>query len=224
MKKIKTDEVKCNSSENVTHEVYLVRDKIENLLYVGHGQIGRSKHCVSGKSHVKELNAMYFSGQSMRVEVIFVSNKKKCEELENYLIRKHRPLFNKRNRKSDYNKKHITDNFKSGWLEYFFETTGTIDLEKLNRDTEKFENFLVRFPLSTRGVVFECREDIECMFGVYVFREVYPDFWVISDNLLCEIHHTKVNDLIKYYIKAEKTDKRLNELINKMKQNDQQIK
>ena len=42
-------------------EVYVAYGENNEVLYVGQGNIGRYKHCLSGTSHNKELNRYYFN-------------------------------------------------------------------------------------------------------------------------------------------------------------------
>ena len=78
-------------------EVYVAKDILGNILYVGSGKNGRHLHCTSGKSHVLELNKMYFMGEEIVVEVVNTC-KTKSESLrkEQTLIQELNPKFNKR--------------------------------------------------------------------------------------------------------------------------------
>ena len=54
-------------------EVYIAYGGNNEVLYVGQGNIGRHKHCLSGISHNKDLNRYYFNNgedSSMTVEVV----------------------------------------------------------------------------------------------------------------------------------------------------------
>ena len=42
-------------------EVYVAYGENNEVLYVGQGNTGRHKHCLSGTSHCRELNRYYFS-------------------------------------------------------------------------------------------------------------------------------------------------------------------
>ena len=54
-------------------EVYIAYGGNNEVLYVGQGNIGRHKHCLSGTSHCRELNRYYFSNgeNSIFVDVVF---------------------------------------------------------------------------------------------------------------------------------------------------------
>ena len=41
-------------------EVYTAYGKDNEVLYVGQGDMGRHKHCLSGTSHNRDLNRYYF--------------------------------------------------------------------------------------------------------------------------------------------------------------------
>ena len=67
------------------------------IVYVGQGQVGRSRHCVSGISHVYGLNKLHFSEMrdSVEVDVVkFFLSKDDALKLELDLIKKHLPRFN----------------------------------------------------------------------------------------------------------------------------------
>ena len=78
------------------YEVYMCKVDCE-IVYVGQGQVGRSRHCVSGISHVYELNRIHFSEMrnSVEVEIVkFFVSKDDALKLELDLIKKHLPRFN----------------------------------------------------------------------------------------------------------------------------------
>ena len=52
-------------------EVYIAYGENNEVLYVGQGNIGRHKHCLSGTSHCRELNRYY-----VVAEKFFVKNGK----------------------------------------------------------------------------------------------------------------------------------------------------
>ena len=79
-------------------EVYIAYGENNEVLYVGQGNIGRHKHCLSGTSHNKELNRYYFNNgeySSMTVEVVhscLSDSEAKAKEYE--YIKTLKPLFN----------------------------------------------------------------------------------------------------------------------------------
>lgn len=78
------------------YEVYMCKVDGE-IVYVGQGQVGRSRHCVSGISHVYGLNKLHFSEMrdSVEVDVVkFFLSKDDALKLELDLIKKHLPRFN----------------------------------------------------------------------------------------------------------------------------------
>ena len=78
------------------YEVYMCKVNGE-IVYIGQGKVGRSRHCVSGISHVYELNRMHFSEMrnSVEVEIVkFFVSKDDALKLELDLIKKHLPRFN----------------------------------------------------------------------------------------------------------------------------------
>lgn len=78
------------------YEVYMCKVGSE-IVYIGQGKIGRSRHCVSGISHVYGLNKLHFSEMrdSVEVNVIkFFLSKDDALKFELDLIKKHLPRFN----------------------------------------------------------------------------------------------------------------------------------
>lgn len=79
-------------------EVYIAYGNDNEVLYVGQGNIGRHKHCLSGTSHNKDLNRYYFNNgeySSMTVEVVhscLSDSEAKAKEYE--YIKTLKPLFN----------------------------------------------------------------------------------------------------------------------------------
>ena len=79
-------------------EVYIAYGNDNEVLYVGQGNIGRHKHCLSGISHNKDLNRYYFNNgeySSMTVEVVhscLSDSEAKAKESE--YIKTLKPLFN----------------------------------------------------------------------------------------------------------------------------------
>lgn len=55
-----------------TEEIFVVYAAYINgeIVYVGQGKQGREKHCTSGVSHVYELNAAHFNGETIEVNKI----------------------------------------------------------------------------------------------------------------------------------------------------------
>ena len=80
-----------------THEVYVCKHN-DVIVYIGKGTKGRHKHCVSGCSHVFELNKIFFTEgvDSLDVSVVKeLSSNQEAVELEKYLIGLYQPKFNK---------------------------------------------------------------------------------------------------------------------------------
>ena len=93
------------------YEVYMCKVNGE-IVYIGQGKVGRSRHCVSGISHVYELNRMHFSEMrnSVEVEIVkFFVSKDDALKLELDLIKKHLPRFNTVHKPSAH--KHDSKNF-----------------------------------------------------------------------------------------------------------------
>ena len=82
----------------MSKEVYVAYGGNNEILYVGQGNIGRHKHCLSGISHNRDLNRYYFTNGedgSLRVEVLHTSlTQDKAIEIEMELINSLKPLFN----------------------------------------------------------------------------------------------------------------------------------
>ena len=82
---------------NGTHEVYVCKYN-DVIVYIGKGVKGRHKHCISGCSHVFELNKIFFTEGVDSLEVVVVkefSSNQEAMELEKYLIGLYQPKFNK---------------------------------------------------------------------------------------------------------------------------------
>ena len=78
-------------------EVYVAYGGNNEVLYVGQGNTGRHKHCLSGTSHCRELNRYYFSNGENSIFVDVVSQGLTKEEAmmqELLLIDKLNPKFN----------------------------------------------------------------------------------------------------------------------------------
>ena len=79
-------------------EVYIAYGENNEVLYVGQGNTGRHKHCLSGTSHNRDLNRYYFNNgedSSMTVEVVhscLSDAEAKAKEYE--YIKTLKPLFN----------------------------------------------------------------------------------------------------------------------------------
>lgn len=88
----------CHKGEVKTksYEVYVVKSKNGEVLYVGEGLSGRHKHVSSGVSHVYDLNKFYFSGRKLIVRVVWQGNTKQgAISHEKLLIDTLKPKFNK---------------------------------------------------------------------------------------------------------------------------------
>ena len=80
----------------MTHEVYVVLNKDDEYLYIGSGKSGRHKHCLSGTSHVYELNKMHFDKEEYFVNVIATGlDKDESLRIEQEMILNLNPAFNK---------------------------------------------------------------------------------------------------------------------------------
>ena len=79
-------------------EVYIAYGENNEVLYVGQGNIGRHKHCLSGTSHNKGLNRYYFNNggdSSMTVEVVHSRlSESEAKAKESEYIKTLKPLFN----------------------------------------------------------------------------------------------------------------------------------
>ena len=79
-------------------EVYIAYGNDNEVLYVGQGNTGRHKHCLSGISHNKDLNRYYFNNgeySSMTVEVVHSClSESEAKAKESEYIKTLKPLFN----------------------------------------------------------------------------------------------------------------------------------
>ena len=84
-----------------SYEVYICKHN-GTVVYIGEGKFGRHKHCLSGTSHVYDLNRLHFEKENVICEVVKVfSTKEESQDLENILIDKYQPIYNIKN-KSNY--------------------------------------------------------------------------------------------------------------------------
>ena len=104
--------------------VYFCYSGVE-LLYIGHGKVGRHTHCNSGVSHVYELNKWHFTADtSMTTEIYqYFPTKQLAKECEEDLIRKCLPEFNTSVAKAE---KRISQQF--GWLDNAHKVKNSLDI------------------------------------------------------------------------------------------------
>jgi hypothetical protein len=57
------------SKDPKNYIVYVVRFEDE-IVYIGSGIKGRQNHCISGTSHVYDLNRLHFEGKAVDLKVI----------------------------------------------------------------------------------------------------------------------------------------------------------
>lgn len=77
----------------------------DEVIYIGQGKVGRSKHCLSGCSHVYELNKLHFNGVAASIDIVLLSsNREAVIEYEKELILKYKPKLNSVYVKDDRNK------------------------------------------------------------------------------------------------------------------------
>lgn len=105
---IKWEDTERTDSYNIRDIIEnTVRDKIQGghyiygafyndkIVYIGKGVDNRYRHCVSGKSHVYELNRHHFNNEKVRVEIIKSSlTNDEAKELELKLIKDLNPEYN----------------------------------------------------------------------------------------------------------------------------------
>lgn len=88
------------------------------IIYVGSGIIGRENHCLSGCSHVYELNKAHFNGEKLETVVIKrFTERSDALAAEKTLIISEKPILNKA-----YNPDVIIDSkgkFQRDWNDYF---------------------------------------------------------------------------------------------------------
>lgn len=97
-----------------------------DLLYVGHGKIGREKHVNSGTSHVYELNRDHFLKNNLKVSIVKnFHTKADANEFENEIIRKCLPKYNNTVKKSE---EKISLSY--GWLDSVNKSVNSLDLMK----------------------------------------------------------------------------------------------
>lgn len=109
------------------YEVYFCKYKGE-IVYVGQGKIGRHKHCISGHSHNKKLNAVVKHEGKSAFDFEIVKTFKYKENavfLEEDLIVKLQPRFNSAGKTSDYiNNKKIKMSLDDIYLLKYFAWRG----------------------------------------------------------------------------------------------------
>lgn len=102
--------------------VYICYDSKE-ILYIGHGKLGREKHCNSGVSHVYELNKKHFQSEDLKTKVYKKFNsKREASDFEEILISEVIPKFNKAS------KSKAKWEANSDWLLYSQKNLSSIDL------------------------------------------------------------------------------------------------
>lgn len=107
------------------HIVYCCHTETE-VLYIGHGKLGREKHCNSGVSHVYELNKQHFLHNDLIVVVLkHFATKKEAKDYEEQMIKDTLPKFNKSVKISE---KKSSDSF--GWLDSINKNRNSIELIK----------------------------------------------------------------------------------------------
>lgn len=103
--------------------VYACHNNID-LLYIGHGKVGREKHVNSGTSHVYELNRDHFlCGNLVTVILKYFDTKKEASEYEEEIIRKCLPKYNKMVKDAEQK---VSDSF--GWLDNAHKVKKKLDL------------------------------------------------------------------------------------------------
>lgn len=81
---------------NKTYEVYIVKDKDGNPLYIGQGLCGRHNHCTSGVSHVYELNRLHHTKGQIYITILHKNlTEDDSKNIETHLIKTMFPIFNK---------------------------------------------------------------------------------------------------------------------------------
>ena len=82
----------------VMKEVYIAYGNDNEVLYVGQGNTGRHKHCLSGTSYNRDLNKYYFNngeGDCISVEILYEHlSKKEASGIELNLIKQLKPICN----------------------------------------------------------------------------------------------------------------------------------
>ena len=121
--------------DNELKEVYVAYSNDGTALYVGQGNIGRHKHCMSGYSHNKELKRYYNlkeEDSSMKVSIIQTfNNTSDALLLEKELIKSLKPLFNNtHNPKEDGDCGINTKNF-THWSKAYYEAIKHDDIETI---------------------------------------------------------------------------------------------
>jgi hypothetical protein len=103
--------------------VYACHNDVD-LLYIGHGKIGREKHVNSGTSHVYELNRDHFIYNNLKTVVLkYFDTKNEASEYEEYLIRKCLPKYNKMVKDAEQK---VSNSF--GWLDNVHKVKKKLDL------------------------------------------------------------------------------------------------
>ena len=79
---------------NNKFEVYVASYE-GDVVYVGHGALGRHKHLNSGKSHLLQANKLYFEGKSIGIVVVSLyDSKEEAKQAEIEMIEELSPLWN----------------------------------------------------------------------------------------------------------------------------------
>lgn len=121
--------------DNESKEVYVAYSNEGTALYVGQGNIGRHKHCMSGISHNKELNRHYFlngEDSSMKVNIIQTfNNTSDALLLEKELIKSLKPLFNNIHNVKDGDDCIVNTKNFTHWSKAYYEAFKHDDIETI---------------------------------------------------------------------------------------------
>lgn len=121
------------------------------IIYVGSGLNGRENHCLSGCSHVYELNKSHFSGEELEVVVLgrFIEKNEALNAEKNLIIR-NKPILNKA-----YNPDFgvcTKRSFQNDWNDYFMKFSPTKSRAYRHLLDELVKFFGVKNLTSSEGV------------------------------------------------------------------------
>lgn len=112
------------------------------IIYIGSGVNGREKHCISGCSHVYELNRLHFSKQVVEVEALArFMTKEESLVAETTLIIEHKPRFNK------LDNPHISSEFQFSLIERWDDYFKTFGEYKHKLYLKVFRDLIQRFTI-----------------------------------------------------------------------------
>lgn len=178
-----------------------------SVIYVGSGNHGRHKHCISGCSHVYELNKIHFSKDCDRVTVKVIAtslDKTESLNLEKDLILQYRPRLNKVYLQSGNSmitdKKKIMNAFSLALNKHNYKFGDKM----YSKYMDTVSKFITQYKLNSlrSGITVSIKElgsyeDLKCFSGRIKYRDSSPYLYSIFDiSNVDGIYNIKLKDSV----------------------------